>query len=116
VVAIYPPTDLRLWVPNRPDNIKSIVALDFDPELADDVSPLVHASADDPPTLMIHGTMDDIVPISHSENLQAEFEKLNVTSELMVIDGAGHGFQGEDNVRVVAAWVAWFEKHLAAAE
>ena len=116
VVAIYPPTDLRLWVPNRPDNIKSIVALDFDPELADDVSPLVHASEDDPPTLMIHGTMDEIVPISHSEHLQAEFEKLNVTSELMVIDGAGHGFQGEDNVRVVAALVAWFEKHLAAAE
>lgn len=116
VVAIYPPTDLRLWVPNRPDNIKSIVALDFDPELADDVSPLVHASEDDPPTLMIHGTMDEIVPISHSEHLQAEFEKLNVTSELMVIDGAGHGFQGDDNVRVVAALVAWFEKHLAAAE
>jgi len=116
VVAIYPPTDLRLWVPNRPDNIKSIVALDFDPELADDVSPLVHATQDDPPTLMIHGTTDEIVPISHSENLQAEFEKLDVTSELMVIEGAGHGFQGEDNVRAVAALVAWFEKHLAAAE
>lgn len=113
VVAIYPPTDLRPWVPNRPENIKSIVALDFDPELAGDVSPLVHASEDDPPTLMIHGTEDEIVPIAHSENLQAEFEKLNVTSELMVIEGAGHGFQGADNDRVVEALVAWFEKHLA---
>lgn len=115
VVAIFPPTDLRPWVPDRPDNIKSVVALDFDPELAADVSPLVHASADDPPTLLIHGTQDEIVPIAHSENLQAEFEKLQVTSELMVIEGAGHGFNGEDNARVAAAMVAWFEKHLAAA-
>ena len=35
-----------------------------------------------------------------------------VKSELMVIEGAGHGFIGKDAERANKAWAAWFEKHL----
>lgn len=113
VVSIFPPTDLRDWVANPPDNIKPFPALKFDVAKAAGCSPLLFVSPDDPPTLLIHGDKDDLVPISHSQNILAEFQKQNVTSELLVIEGGGHGFGPKDNQRTVEAMVAWFEKHLA---
>jgi acetyl esterase/lipase len=113
VVAVFPPTDLRAWVADTPDNLQQITALKFDVELADDVSPIVHVSADDPPVLLIHGDKDDLVPIDHSHNLKAELDKAGVENELLVIEGAGHGFQGDDNLRSGQALVDWFDRHLA---
>jgi len=108
VVAYFPPTDLRAWVNKMPD----YPALNFEEEKAADCSPLLHVTEDDPPTLLIHGDNDQLVPIDHSEEILAEFEKHKVTSELLVIKGAGHGFRGEDGKRASDAMAAWFEKHL----
>jgi acetyl esterase/lipase len=108
VVAYFPPTDLRAWVNKVPD----YPALNFEEAKAADCSPLLHVSEDDPPTLLIHGDNDELVTIDHSEKILAEFKKHKVTSELLVIKGAGHGFKGEDNKRASEALVAWFEKHL----
>ena len=108
VVAYFPPTDLRAWVNKSTD----YPALNFEEEKAADCSPLLHVSEDDPPTLLIHGDKDELVPIDHSENILAEFKKQKVTSELLVIKDAGHGFRGEDGKRASEAMVAWFEKHL----
>lgn len=108
VVAYFPPVDLRgLTGPND-----RFPALDFDDELADDVSPILHVSEDDPPTLLVHGTDDDLVPLSHSERIHAKFGETKVRSELVVIDGAGHGFRGEHAAQAGEALEAWFEEHL----
>ncbi|MGY8769501.1 MAG: alpha/beta hydrolase family protein [Pirellulales bacterium] len=53
-----------------------------------------------------------LVPILHSNNIFAEFQKQKVTSELMVIKGAGHGFRGDDFTRSIQATTDWFDKHL----
>jgi len=108
VVAYFPPTDLREWVNKVPD----YPALNFEEAKAADCSPVLHVSEDDPPTLLIHGDNDELVTIDHSEKILAEFKKHKVTSKLLVIKGAGHGFRGEDNKRASDAMVAWFEKHL----
>ena len=108
VVAYFPPTDLRAWVNKAPD----YPALNFEEAKAADCSPLLQVSEDDPPALLIHGDKDELVPIEHSENILAEFKKQKVTSELLVIKDAGHGFQGEDGKRASDAMVAWFEKYL----
>ncbi len=113
VVAYYPPTDLRPWVNPESSYYKNYPALQFDSELADDFSPLLHTSKDDPPTLLIHGDKDKLVPIDHSENILAAFAKTGVTAELIVIEGAAHGFRGEDGKRASDNLVKWFEKHLA---
>ena len=52
--------------------------------------------------------------LENIERRLAEFEKNKVVAELIVIKGAGHGFQGKDGKRASSALVAWFEKHLAA--
>ncbi|MDE2922116.1 MAG: alpha/beta hydrolase [Acidobacteriota bacterium] len=108
VVAYFPPVDLQGIVgPND-----RFPALDFDPAKAADISPLLFVSEDDPPTLLIHGDQDQLVPISNSERIKAAFDEANVTSKLIVIEGAAHGFRGEDGQRASSALVAWFNEHL----
>ena len=110
VVAYFPPVDLQGIVgPND-----RFPALDFDPSKAADISPILFVSEDDPPTLLIHGDQDQLVPISNSERIKAAFDEANVTSELIVIEGAEHGFRGEDGRRASSALVAWFNEHLGA--
>ena len=38
--------------------------------------------------------------------------KAGVPSRLLIVEGAGHGFFGEEAKRVNAAMVAWFERYL----
>lgn len=109
VVAYFPPTDLRKFVGPS----KDFPALDFDPALAESVSPLLHVSRDDPPTLLIHGDKDELVNISHSRNIYEAFQTNGVTSQLIVLEGAGHGFKGQDDARAAKALVAWFDTYLA---
>ncbi len=85
----------------------------FDPALADSVSHLLHVTPDDPPTLLIHGDKDGLVKLSQSQQIHDAFRQTGVTSELIVIEGAGHGFKGGDNTRATNALVEWFDQHLA---
>lgn len=110
VVAYFPPVDLREWVGD-----KRFPALEFDPKLAESVSPVLHVTPDDAPTLLIHGDKDDLVKLDNSQRILAEFEEQKVPSELIVIEGAGHGFPDEMGERASQALVDWFEEHLAAA-
>lgn len=117
-VSLYPPTDLRNWVNDPPEAIKKIPSLKppltFDAAKESDVSPILHVTANDAPTLLIHGDKDELVPISHSQNIIAVMEKEKMVGELVVIEGAAHGFNQQQNTQqVLPAMVGWFEKHLA---
>jgi acetyl esterase/lipase len=119
VVAICPPTDLRGWTTDPPAEIKKHATLKapltFDAKLEQDVSPVLKVTADDAPTLLIHGDKDTLVPIQHSRNIVPLFEKAGVAVKLVTVEGAGHGFTPRQNQEVMApALMAWFEKHLAA--
>jgi len=113
VVAYYPPTDLRPWVNESSPYYQKYPALRFEASLASACSPLLQATADDPPTLLIHGDQDTVVPLDHSQRILAEFKKLGVPCDLLVISGAAHGFKGDDGVRAADARVSWFKKYLA---
>jgi acetyl esterase/lipase len=108
VVAYFPPVDLREWVGD-----KRFPALHFDKKDAEYVSPIVHVTKDDPPTLLIHGDKDDLVKLDNSERILEVFKKEGVPCELIVIQGAGHGFGGENGKRASEALVKWFDQHLA---
>jgi acetyl esterase/lipase len=108
IVAYFPPVDVRQWVgPNE-----RFPALDFDPELAIGSSPILFVSDDDPPTLLLHGDEDGLVPLSHSERMHAALEEAGVVNDFVIFPGAGHGFRGEDARRGVELSVEWFERHL----
>ncbi len=115
VVAWVAPTDLTIMVWDTPDHLPAydrFQALELDLDKAKLHSPLLHVTSDDAPTLLVVGDEDPLVPMKHSQQIQAKFETTNVVSKLIVLEGAGHGFRGEHAERAVDELVAWFEKHL----
>ena len=110
VVAFFPPVDLRGWTGPS----KDFPALDFSADLAASVSPIQFVSSDDPPTLLVHGDADKLVPISHSQRIHAALKDAGVTTDFVTIPGGTHGFTGnpEHNRRATELMVAWFERHL----
>ncbi|MEZ5558076.1 MAG: alpha/beta hydrolase [Pseudomonadales bacterium] len=109
VVAYYPPVDLRgLAGPNE-----RFPALEFDPDQAAAISPLLFVSSDDPPTLLVHGDADTLVPVSNSQRLDEALTAQGVEHELVVIEGGDHGFRDPAlRARADAAMVRWFKQHL----
>lgn len=74
------------------------------------ISPINHVTMDDPPTLLIHGDSDPLVPIQQSEIMLAKLKAAGVTAELHVKQGGGHGWQGiEKDMPQVADW---FDRYL----
>ncbi|SFI74551.1 alpha/beta hydrolase [Planctomicrobium piriforme] len=116
VVALYPPTDISTWVTDPPEAIRKVPGLKppltFDAALAPACSPLLFVTADDAPSLLIHGDKDELVPISHSHNFAAAAKEKNAPCEVLVIEGAGHGYNAKQNETVGPATIGWFEKYL----
>lgn len=57
-------------------------------------SPIQHVSAQSPPTIIFHGTADNVVPISQSASLQAALNTKGVVNEYYTYPGLGHGWTG----------------------
>ena len=117
VVAWVAPTDLQIMVWEAPGRLPAYLnypALNLEVAKAKNYSPLEMVTADDAPTLLVVGDKDELVPMSHSQNIQEAFEKAGVESELVVLEGAGHGFGGQHAQRAADDLVGWFEKHLLA--
>ncbi|MCH7987990.1 MAG: alpha/beta hydrolase [Planctomycetes bacterium] len=93
---------------------RSLIAI-TDPErrriIGKDISPVYHVSKDDPPTLIIHGDADQLVPIQQAELIISRFKDAGVPSELIVKKGAGHGWKKLTDDLVSMA--DWFDKYLA---
>jgi len=75
-------------------------------------SPLLQVTSDDAPAMIIHGGKDDLVPPDHSERLAKAYEAAGVAHDLLIIEGAGHGFKGIELVQMQEAMLNWFDKHL----
>jgi acetyl esterase/lipase len=98
VAALYPPTDLlRLVPPSARDNPLHPVAFLLGDRverriaLAREASPVNHVSADDPPTLLFHGSEDPIVPIDQSHLMNSRLKANGVPVRMLAIE-KGHAF------------------------
>jgi len=92
----------RLWVPiTDPEQLT---------EIARQISPVSHVTPDDPPTLIIHGDEDKLVPLQQSELIVEKFKKTGVDTKLVIRKGAGHGWAGLD--KDLTLFADWFDGHL----
>ena len=79
--------------------------------LEKEISPAYFVSKDDPPTLIIHGDADKLVPIQQAHLVIDKLKELNVPAELVVKPGAGHGWGDiKPDMEKIADW---FDKYLA---
>jgi acetyl esterase/lipase len=74
------------------------------------ISPITHVSPDDPPTLIIHGDADKLVPIQQAEILVKKLKEAGVEAKLVTKPGAGHGWP--DMAKDLALIADWFDAHL----
>ena len=75
------------------------------------MSPVTHVSPDDPPTILIHGNQDTVVPFQQSERLLDRFEDASVVARLVVREGKDHAWADWESDAALLA--EWFDKHLA---
>ena len=87
-------------------------AVDFDVELAAEVSPILFVDAGDPPVKLIHGDADKLVTLDNSTSIKTELDKHGVINDLLILQGAGHGFTGAHRIEASTALLAWFSQHL----
>ena len=57
-----------------------------------EISPLHNIDAQTPPAIVFLGTKDKLIPVATAETFQKEMESAGVRSELMLFEGAAHGF------------------------
>ena len=116
VVAEASPTDLQRlvepYLKTDTEMLKQFPVLDMTADQYREFSPIYFVSSDDPPTLIIHGDQDKLVPIIEGESMYEALQEAGVESKFVVIPGAGHGFQGEDASHALEEAVSWFEEHL----
>jgi dienelactone hydrolase len=113
VAAVFPPTDLTPYLDPAAGYLEKFPALKFPPEQGDSYSPLKQVSDDDAPTLLVHGDKDELVPLWHSERIRDAMRASDVDADLLVIEGAAHGFDADGNKRMFAAMLDWFDRKLA---
>jgi acetyl esterase/lipase len=79
-------------------------------EIGRKISPLYHVTADDPPTLIIHGDADKLVPIQQAELIVEKLKGAGVEAKLVVKPGASHGWP--DIQKDYEQIADWFDGHL----
>jgi acetyl esterase/lipase len=77
-------------------------------------SPLYWVTPNAAPTLFIHGTEDKYVHVEQAEWIHDKLKAASVETELLKLEGAGHGFKGKDAETAEKALFAFFDKHLKA--
>ena len=75
-------------------------------------SPLYWVTPDAAPTLLIHGTEDKYVNYEQAQWIYERLREAEVDVQFLTLQGAGHGFKGEDAAKAEAAMFEWFDKHL----
>jgi acetyl esterase/lipase len=80
-------------------------------EIGKQMSPVYQVTSDDPPTLIIHGDADAVVPLQQSQLMIEKLKDAQVPCDLIVKPGGAHGWPDIGND--VPALADWFDKFLA---
>lgn len=80
VVDIYGPADLTTEYARTQPLVTHFIGRSWEeaPGLYREASPLAYIDGQDPPTLILHGTSDKLVPVSQSDTLKARLETSGV--------------------------------------
>ncbi len=75
-------------------------------------TPFVGLAGNLPPTLVLHGLADAVIPASAAKTLGALLRRHRVPHEIHLYPAAGHGFHGEDAEDAVRRVAAFFHQRL----
>lgn len=129
VACFFPPTDfLNYGAPGKVETgngpvIKQICPAAFGQyatnavgrdKFAREISPIYFITSNMPPTLIIHGDTDMIVPLQQSQSFVQKAKEAGATAKLIVKPGAGHGWK--DMGTDLGTCADWFDTCLRVAK
>jgi acetyl esterase/lipase len=121
VVDFFGPTDMSLYAES--DGLVASLCVPFlgkeclaDPTCYTRASPIEYVSKAAKPTLILHGTMDLLVPIVHSERLAKKMKEAGAECELVPVRWKGHGWEGDTAKDSALKSLEFLDKHLKKAE
>lgn len=91
-------------------------SLGSDKQKGEAVSPVHYVSKDNPPVLILHGTLDALVPYAQSEELAAALKSHGVEVLLQKLPGSGHGGPAFGKPALAALIMTFFDRHLKGAK
>jgi acetyl esterase/lipase len=100
--------DFKKW--NRQKQEYTFPTAEEQLKLSREFSPLYWVSSDDAPALLIHGDLDDVVPLQQSEVMIEAYQKNNVPNKLVVKKGANHGWEDFESDQI--EFIKWFDQYL----
>ena len=120
VVDLFGPTALTVDFDGASERIITTVfgASDRDSKVLVQASPVHNVSADDPPFLIIHGELDELVPIAQGAALYEALVAAGVEAEFVPVKNATHGFTptggpiSPTRVEITRMVADFFDKHL----
>jgi carboxymethylenebutenolidase len=65
-----------------------------------------------PPTLLLHGEADPVVPISEAHAMEALLKRLGTKYELKTYPGQGHSFRGIAQIDALTRTLKFLSRHL----
>ena len=92
------------------------VPLNSDQQKGAAVSPVHYVSKDNPPTLILHGTFDALVPYAQSVELAAALKEKGVPVFLQTLPGSGHGGPAFGKPAATKLVETFFDKYLKGAD
>ena len=116
VVALFPPSDLTdLFKFNEATSSLLSVLLEgtptSNPILYNESSPINYIDSNTIPTMVFHGDMDEIVPVSQSDNLAQKLQEYGVTYKYQKIPGQIHGFTPDAYPAVLTAAAQFIQEN-----
>ncbi len=123
VACFYPPTDFLNWSKAGDDGVgfgptirhqaafgpRAFSAEDRQ-ALGREISPIYFVTSKMPPTLVMHGDADQMVPIYQAKMFEKRCQEAGAPYKLIIKPGKDHGWTGMDvDMKVFADW---FDEHL----
>lgn len=116
VVDLYGPTDLAAPEAQKASEVTGLLATTFDknPDLFTKASPLTYVKPGIPPTLILHGTIDETVQIGQSDRLADKLKEVGAPYQYERFEGWPHTMDLAKDVNTRCQWfiIHFLKKHL----
>lgn len=111
VISFYPPTglDKREW-----GGMPALFGKGADVDTMKGASPLEYATASFPPTLLIHGNADEVVPVAEATSMYDALHGAGVPVEMHLFANQPHGFDADPKLGRLCAEImlSFMDRHI----